>query len=217
MRNKNVKRRVVVTGLGVVSSIGIGWQEFWKSLLAGKSGISDVSSFATDGFDRKKGGEVKDFDGEKYFSPRALKMFGRTSQMAIVAAQQALRDSKISDVENFNVGICIGTTMGEPLLLETMNRRQVLKDSPDYPDRYVSMYPANAIGVNVAEFLNLKGKNMLFANACASGNFSLGHAFEEIQNGRSMLMLAGGADSFSRITYRISSVSCYRSGKVSAF
>ena len=116
------KRRVVVTGMGVISSLGIGWQEFWKNLIAGKSGITKVTSFDTSNHDRHYGGEVKDFDPTKFIPRRRIPFMGRSSQMAVAASKLALEDAKLSleDIRGKKVGVCIGTTMGESILMERL-------------------------------------------------------------------------------------------------
>ena len=88
-------RRVVVTGLGVISSLGIGWEEFWGNLLAGKSGISRITAFDTSKYDRHYAGEVKDFDPTKFINKRKVNKIGRSSQMAIAASKLALNDSNL--------------------------------------------------------------------------------------------------------------------------
>src|SRR3990167_4643553 len=97
MKNEKVNNdhRVVITGLGVVSSLGIGWQEFWKNLLAGKSGISRISTFDTSKYDRHYGGEVKNFDPTQFMSRKKAERLGRASQMAIVASMLALKDGNL--------------------------------------------------------------------------------------------------------------------------
>jgi len=91
-----INRRVVVTGLGVVSSVGIGKDEFWKSIVKGKSGISEVDSFDTKEFRCHYAGEIKNFNPEDFIARRKVKFFGRTSQLAIAAASLALEDANYS-------------------------------------------------------------------------------------------------------------------------
>ena len=100
-----MKRRVVVTGLGVVSSIGIGKDEFWKNLIAGKSGISDITTFDTSDYSVHKGGEVKNFDSSKFIPKNRIKEIARASQFAIVAAKLAFDDVglDVSDYKNKKV------------------------------------------------------------------------------------------------------------------
>ena len=109
-----MKRRVVVTGLGVVSSIGIGKDEFWKNLIGGKSGISDIELFDTSDYPVHKGGEVKGFNPSAYIPRNRIKNIARASQFAIAAARMGLEDSGI-DIEKVSsrTGMIIGTTMAD--------------------------------------------------------------------------------------------------------
>ena len=125
MRNFSAgkNRRVVVTGLGVVSSLGIGWQEFWKNLLAGKSGISKITTFDTSQYDRHYGGEVKNFDPLQFLSKRKIKTLGKASQMAIIASKLALIDGNLDIVKTnkHRISVFVGTTAGEIQLFERFN------------------------------------------------------------------------------------------------
>ncbi len=91
-----MNKRVVITGLGVVSSIGIGWKEFWNSLLNGKSGIGPVTSFDTSGHFTHNGGEVKDFNPERFIDANKVNFLSRASQFAVSAARLALEDANLS-------------------------------------------------------------------------------------------------------------------------
>ena len=116
-------RRVVVTGLGIVSSVGIGKDEFWKSIINGKSGISKVASFDTSDFRCHSAGEIKNFNPEDFIDRRKVKFFGRTSQLAIAAASLALEDANCS-LKNINqkrTGVIMGTTMGERPIEESID------------------------------------------------------------------------------------------------
>src|SRR6185436_2422120 len=91
-----LRKRVVISGLGVVSSLGIGWEVFWKNLIEGKSGISEITAFDTSKFDRHFAGEVKKFNAKEFINPLKIKNMGRASQMAIAASKLAFEDAKIS-------------------------------------------------------------------------------------------------------------------------
>ena len=91
-----MSERVVITGLGVISSIGIGWEEFWDNLLKGKSGISPVSSFDTTNHFTHNGGEVKNFKPEDFIPPEKLRFYSRASQFALAAAKLAIKDARLS-------------------------------------------------------------------------------------------------------------------------
>lgn len=203
MKTLDPNRRVVVTGLGVVSSIGIGWEEFWKNLLAGKSGISELEAINTENYEHHRAGEVKNFIAEDFMSVGKAKKLGRASAMAIAACKLALKDAKlaIKDFRQSNGGLCIGTTMGEAQLIESMVKTTVDFDPTQVLGLEALGYPANSINVNVAGELKISGPNILFANACAAGNYSIGYAFDLIKSGKTNMMLSGGSDALSRIAF----------------
>lgn len=203
IKQKKDERRVVVTGLGVVSSIGIGWQEFWKNLLAGKSGISKITSFDTSSYDRHYGGEVKDFDPYKFIDKRKADRMGRASQMAIAAAKMALDDAGIDKkmLNRERVGVAIGTTMGEPQILESLYSESLSNKKIRADTLSALIYPPNSIPVNIAKTFGISSYNLLFGNACSAGNYALGYAFDVIRSGKADVMLAGGSDAFSLIAF----------------
>ena len=105
--------RVVITGIGVISSIGTGREDFWKALCAGTSGISEISGFDTSEFTTHLGGEIKNFDPALFLSPKRINVMGRASQLAIAAAKLALGDSKLSLDQQMRsyTGVALGTTL----------------------------------------------------------------------------------------------------------
>jgi 3-oxoacyl-[acyl-carrier-protein] synthase II len=200
---KNNNQRVVVTGLGVVSSIGIGWQEFWKNLLAGKSGISKITSFDTSQYDRHYAGEIKNFDPTQFIPKRRIPKMGRASQMAVAATKLALEDAGLDkrSLPRDKTGLCVGTTMGEPGILEILNKLYISNKIEKVPIELVAIYPPNTIGGNVSNFFGIKASNILFSTACSSGNYSIGYAFDLIRAGKAEVMLAGGVDSLSLVAF----------------
>ncbi len=200
-RNRDPKRRVVVTGLGVVSSIGIGVEEFWKNLIAGKSGISEIESFDTSAYPVHKGGEVKNFHPEDFIDRRKLKHLGRASQMAIAATKMALEDSKLRKQGIHRAGVILGTTMGESQILEELDKRWV-EDGPDnLTQNLISAYMSNNLSVNVANYFGLSGFNAVMPTACSSANYAIGYGFDLIKTGKAEIFLSGGVDAFSRVAF----------------
>lgn len=195
--------RVVVTGLGVVSSIGIGWRAFWDSLLAGRSGISEITAFDTTDFPTHRGGQVKEFQPEQCIPVQRLKRYNRASQFAIAAAKMALRDADLDSgaLPDGRVGVVVGTTMAEAQAIEAMDTTWVEHDAESVHPRLVPQYPANVIGANVSSELNLRGPNLLIATACAAGNYALSYAFDLLRLRKIDVAIAGGADAFSRIAF----------------
>jgi 3-oxoacyl-[acyl-carrier-protein] synthase II len=203
MVNNYQNRRVVITGLGVVSSIGIGWEEFWKNLINGKSGISKITSFDTSAYDRHYAGEVKNFDPTKYMNARKSKTMGRASQMAIAASKQALDDAEfiVNENERERFGVSIGTTTGEIGIVEALHDIQLRNGKQKLSKSILAATPSGSLALNVATEFNLRGNNIVFGTACSSANYAVGYAFDLIKSGKLDYALAGGADGFSRIVF----------------
>lgn len=198
-----MNRRVVITGLGVVSSLGIGWQEWWENLLAGTSGISPITTFDTSDYDHHLAGVVKNFKPEKFISLRKLnsKFSGRASQLAIVAAKLALRDSKFKSVVSNKGGVCIGTTMAEIQIIEQAIKHATDQEILNLRKMKIVSYPTSNIARNIAEELRFTGRNFMNGNACASGNYALGYAYDLIKTKKLDFCVAGGVDALSRIAW----------------
>ena len=199
-----MKRRVVVTGLGVVSSIGIGWRPFWDSLLAGRSGIRKIRYLDTSEYPTQYGGEVVDFDPRQFMPEAVARRLGRGSQFAIAATAMALEDAKLADSEareKLRIGICLGTTMADIQALETINDAWVTYGEKKIPTPLVTRYPSCTMSANVAAHLNLTGPNLMIPTACSAGNYAIGYAMDLLRTGRADAMIAGGADPFSRIAF----------------
>jgi 3-oxoacyl-[acyl-carrier-protein] synthase II len=196
-----MNKRVVITGLGVISSIGIGWEEFWDSLLKGKSGISPVSSFDTTNHFTHNGGEVKNFKPEEFIPREQLKFLSRASQLALVAAKLAIEDAKLSqkNISNIRVGTCIGTTTGSIQVIEEIDDKLV-KNEEIHGD-LICQLPTHTTPAVIAKELNLNGSNFMFSTACAAGNYAVGYGFDLIRLNRADIVFAGGSDPFSRIEY----------------
>lgn len=194
---------VVVTGLGMVTPIGIGREDFWQALLAGKNGFAPVSSFDTRGYSVHVGAEVKDFKPDDYVTSLPHNYIGRSSQLAIAAAKLALADAglTLSETDRERFGVCMGTTSGEPHFIEWFNDLYVAGKVSEIGRRFVDGYPCHVVAAHVAAELGLSGEVTMIPTACAAGNYAIAHACDVLRSGRANFMLAGGADSFSRITY----------------
>ena len=189
-------KRVVVTGLGVVSPVGIGVERFWQALLAGESGISQVESFDTSKYPVHLGGEVRGFE-----PPPGDQRMGRASQFAVAAAREALADSglDLGAMDRSRIGVSMGTTSGEPHMVERYNDAR--KGGVDPDPSFFTNYPCHVIPSNVAVEFQLGGVTLMIPTACAAGNYAIGYAYDLVRTGRADVMLAGGSDSFSRIPY----------------
>jgi 3-oxoacyl-[acyl-carrier-protein] synthase II len=198
-----MNKRVCVTGIGVVSSIGIGQEEFWKNLIAGKSGVTDVTTFDTSEFENHKGGEVKDFIPGDFIDDDAIMHMGRASQFAVAAAKLALKDAglNVGNLKKEKVAVIVGTTMGEGGMIEQIDKCWTAWGEEDVWGLTVSKYPSNSISNNVNRSLGIGGVSCVIPTACAAGNYSIGYGYDLIKSGRLNKAIVGGADPFSRIGF----------------
>jgi len=196
------KRRVVISGVGMVTSIGIGKDAFWNAIMLGTSGISNVTMFDTTEFRCHKAGEIKNFDVDKFIPQRRNKFLGRTSQLAITAAGLAIKDSKldIRAIQSNRLGVFLGTTMGEKPMEESITtwHRDGLSEIKKMK---IVQSSANNISSNVAIYYHANGLNYMFSTACSAGNYSIGYGFDSIRTGELDYAFVGGADSFSKSNF----------------
>ncbi len=195
-------RRVAVTGLGVVSSVGISREEFWKAVTNGKSGISKVVSFDTREFRCHYAGEIKNFNPEDFIARRKVQFLGRTSQLAISATSLALKDAKLTpkDINKNRTGVIIGTTMGEKPLEEAIDD-WVRKGADKVSKMKILQSSANNISANISIYFKLQGPNYLIPTACAAGNYAIGYGFDLVRKGDLDCAIVGGADAFSKAAF----------------
>lgn len=193
--------RVVITGLGVISSIGNGWKNFWNSLLEGRSGINAVSSFDTSDHFTHYGGEVKFFDPLKFILESKIHLYSRASQLAIAAMKFAIEDAKLTNdiISNIKTGICIGTTSGSIQTIEKINDRFIKNELAE--SELFFQLPTHTTPALIAKELNLNGPNFMFSTACAAGNYAIGYGFDLIRMKKADIVFAGASDPFSRISF----------------
>lgn len=190
------KRRVVITGLGMVSPVGLNVKTSWENILAGKSGVGPIQHFDVSNYTVQFGGTVKNFDASNLISTKDARKMGNFIQYGIVAADEALRDSglQITDANAERVGVAIGSGIGGLEIIER-NYETILNSGP----RKVSPFliPAaiiNMISGHVSIRYGLKGPNIALVTACATATHSIGDAARIIEYGDADAMLAGGAE-----------------------
>jgi len=191
-----MKRRVVVTGMGVVSPIGIGVEEFKKGLFSGKSGVRRITLFDPSSYRSQIAGEVRDFDPRKYLSPKEIKRMDRFTQFGMVAAEEAIRQAGINfeEEDTSRMGVLVGSGVGG---LSTIEREEgnLLRGGPQKVSPFlVPMLITDIASAQIAIRYRLSGPNLSISTACATGNHSIGEAFRVIQRGEADLMIAGGAE-----------------------
>jgi len=198
-----LERSVVITGIGAVTPVGTGREVFWQALLAGRSGFSPVQSFDTSKMSVHVGAEVRDFDPAEHVRSLDPKSMGRASQLAAAAGRLALEDAGLDQgaLDPERAGVVMGTTSGEPLEVELYNDRYVAGEVDRIGSEIVTRYPCHTIAGQLASEVGFMGANAMIPTACAAGSYAIAHALDLLRSDRADLMLAGGADSFSRITY----------------
>ena len=196
-------KRIVITGMGVISPIGNKKDAFWNALISGTSGVSDVTSFDTSVFKVHKGCFVKDFNYDDYVSNGSGREIGKGSQFAIAAAKLAIEDSNVglNNIDPERAGVSIGTTAGEIQILEKVNyiRHDKGEDSVD-PGLFLK-HPCVNMPSNISIEFGFKGPSTIIPTACAAGNYAIGYACDLIKLGRADIMLAGGSDPFSKVAF----------------
>jgi len=190
-------RRVVVTGLGVVSPVGNSVDEFWKSLIAGKSGIQRITQFDPTQYDSQIAGEVKDFDPSEYISPKDKRRMDKFVQYAVVAAHQAAADAQLNvgNEDPFQVGVSIGSGIGSLYTIQEQTKVLIEKGPSRISPFTIPMLLLNMASGWIGISFGVKGPNLAVATACASGAHAIGDAYKIIQQGAAEVMIAGGTES----------------------
>lgn len=193
-------RRVVVTGLGVVSPIGNTVDDFWKSILEGRSGVGRLTHFDPTHFTCKIAAEIKNFDPSAYLTPKEMKRMDRFTQFAVMAAKMAVTDSKVdlAKVDLNRFGVIIGSGIGGLNTVESEHTQYISLGPEKGPGRIspflIPMLIVNMASGLVSISLGLKGPNSAVATACATGNHSIGDAMRVIQLGEADMMVCGGTE-----------------------
>jgi 3-oxoacyl-[acyl-carrier-protein] synthase II len=192
--------RVAVTGLGPVSSIGVGAQAFAGALRAGRSGISRITSFDADGFPHRNAGEVPGFDPAGHLERLDASRWGRSSQFAASAARLAVRDARLdpSAITSGRGHAVMGTTSGESQVSEALTAQIVAGGFAAQDPVLLRRLGANRLAHAVSEELGLTGESLTLATACSASNYALGYAYDLLVSGEADVVLAGGADSVCR-------------------
>jgi 3-oxoacyl-[acyl-carrier-protein] synthase II len=198
------RRRVVITGLGVVAPNGIGKVEFWEANVKGRSGVDFIKSFDTRDFQTKIGAEINGFDPLEYMSKLTIHKTDRFSQFAIACSKMAYEDSKLDlhQEDSHRMGVIIGSGLGGMFFYEkqilTMYEHGPKKVHPGSIPRIMANAPASQVAIE----LNLKGPNLTINTACASGSHAIGQAYELILHNKADIIFTGGTEApFTPYTY----------------
>ncbi len=191
-----MSRRVVVTGVGLLSALGIGTEETWKNILAGRSGVGTITQFDTTGFSATIAAEVNGFDPLNYIEKKEVKKMGRFIQFAMAAAQMAMEHSALKVTPDFaeRVGVYIGTGIGGFDVIER-EHTALMKGGPrKISPFFIPATIANLASGHVSIRWGAKGPNSATCTACSSSAHALGDSFKLIDRGAADVMIAGGCE-----------------------
>jgi 3-oxoacyl-[acyl-carrier-protein] synthase II len=190
------RRRIVVTGLGIVSPVGIGVDEAWRTILAGRSGIGPITRFDASAFTTRIAGEVKQFDVSKWLSAKEARRYDTFIHYGLVASMEAVGDAKVDAIaiDKERVGVCIGSGIGGLPLIEEMYRAYQQGGPRKISPFFVPGTISNMVAGLVSIHYGFQGPNLGTVSACSTGNHSIGEAARLIEYGDADVMVAGGAE-----------------------
>lgn len=190
------RERVVITGVGMITPLGIGVKKSWEGLIAGRSGIRKITQFDASAFPTKIAGEVEDFNPEEYIESKEIKKMDRFIHFALAAATMAINDSglKITDKNAQRVGVIVGSGIGGLRAIEHYHIVFLEKGPKRITPFFIPMLIVNLASGQISIKFGAKGPNSAVATACATGSHSIGDAYKIIQRGDADAMIAGGTE-----------------------
>ncbi|MEX0792797.1 MAG: beta-ketoacyl-ACP synthase II [Pirellulaceae bacterium] len=191
-----MKRRVVITGMGIVSSLSCKLDEFWNKLVSGESGIHEIKILDTSRFKVHFGGDIHDWNPSKYIDSKETKRIDRFSQLAMVAGIDAVTDSGIdfSQEDSFRCGVILGSGVGGIATIEEQVERLLTKGADRVSPLTIPRLMLNAAGGNLSIRYGLRGPNFTVATACASATNAMGDALKSIQYDEADVIVTGGTE-----------------------
>jgi 3-oxoacyl-[acyl-carrier-protein] synthase II len=189
-------RRVVITGLGIVSPVGVGVPAAWDSILAARSGIAAITRFDASAFPSRIAGEVKDFDVSKWLSAKEARRYDTFIHYGLVATMEAVRDAGLDDYagDKTQVGVCIGSGIGGLPLIEETEQAYAAGGLRKISPFFVPGSIINMVSGLVSIHYGYQGPNLATVSACSTANHSLGEAARLIEYGDADIMIAGGSE-----------------------
>ena len=191
-----MSRRVVVTGMGAITPIGLNVEDFWKNVKAGTLGFGEITKFDASEYKCHMAAEVKDFNAKEFMDPKAAKRMELFSQYAVAAAAEAIKDAGL-DMEKedpYRVGCAVGTGVGSMQAMDREYPKLVEKGPSRVNPIFVPLMICNMAAGNVSIQFGLKGKSINDVTACATGTNNIGEAFRSIQYGEADVMVTGGTE-----------------------
>ena len=189
-------RRVVITGMGVISPLGHTVDEFWRNLLAGKSGVDAITRFDTAQFDTKIAAEVKNFTPEAYIDKKEARRMDAFTHYALAAAKLAVEDSRLLEapLDKDAVGVIVSSGIGGMDTFEREGRKLIEKGPGRISPFFIPMLIADIAPGHISMQYGFKGPNYAIISACASSSHAIGEAFRYVQRGEAEVMICGGAE-----------------------
>ncbi len=192
------KRKVAITGLGIVSPVGNSVPEAWENIIAGKSGITQITRFDISDFSSKIAGEVKEFDVAEYLSPKEARRMDIFIQYGMAAAIQAIKDAGISDVTGFNaerIGVNIGSGIGGLPMIENTDAAYHAGGPRKISPFFIPSTIINMVAGNLSIMFGYKGPNLAIVTACTTATHCIGSSARMIEYGDADIMICGGTES----------------------
>lgn len=191
-----MKHRVVVTGIGIVSPIGTGKENFWNGILEGQCGIKTISSFDTSAFKVKVAGEIRDFEASDYIAKKEAKRMDRFTHFAIAASKLALSDANFEVTEDnaHRLGVYMGSGIGGLITIQENTDKMLEKGVDRISPFFIPMSISNMAAGNVSIEVGAKGSCLTYNTACASSASAIGEALKELRYGHHDVILAGGTE-----------------------
>ena len=188
-------RKVVITGMGMLTAVGNDRESSWKALVSGTNGVADIVGMDTEGFKTRFAGEVKDFDPHKCMDPKEARKADRFVQLAMAASVEAMEQSGITDVSDpYRAGVIIGSGIGGMLTFENQHSRFVKRGPRGVSPLFIPMMIGDMAAGLVSIRFGFRGANYCTVSACASGGHAIGSAYDQIVLGHADVMISGGAE-----------------------
>ncbi|MFI5308988.1 MAG: beta-ketoacyl-[acyl-carrier-protein] synthase family protein [Polyangiales bacterium] len=188
--------RVLVTGMGVVSSLGLGREAFWDGIVAGRKGFSTVESFDTDGLDRSVAGEVKGFRARDFLTSAEARRTGRCSAFALAGARMAIEDAKLTQEQlaGERTSVIVGTTMGEADVIGRLEDVWIRQGTAALDAAKLPLYGTTLLPIHLARAFGARGMVQALPAACAAGNYAIAFAADLIRSGRADVVITGASE-----------------------
>lgn len=195
--------RVFVTGLGVVSSLGFGRDEYWRNVVAGRSGFSAIAGFDTKGLDRTVAGEVRGFNPRDHLTAAEARRMGRCSAFALAAARMAVEQSSLTSAQlaGDRTSVVLGTTMGEADLVGDLEDAWVRGGSDAVRTKKLPLCGSTLLSIHLARAFGARGMVQTLPAACAAGNYCIAYAADLIRMGRADIVICGASELLQKIQF----------------